>query len=136
MGRGRRWPEAMAAMAAVVAVLAAGCGDDDAAAGDGDVLSVAEALEHEGRDAVTVEGMLLADQNGTYLCSALAESFPPQCGAPALTVSGLSLTSLDGVSEEGQVRWREQPLRVTGRMVGGVLAVDGPPTTVYGPGTD
>lgn len=135
MGRGRWWTVA-AVVAALAALAAAGCGDDEAGAGDDGPLTVAEALEHEGRDAVTVEGLLLADQNGTYLCSALAESFPPQCGAPAVTVSGLSLTAIDGVSEEGQVRWREEPVQVTGRMLNGVLSVDGPPATVYGPGTD
>lgn len=133
MARSRWWLAAVVAVALVGA--AAGCGDGDGA-GDGDagggVRSIDEALDHEGDDAITVEGIVLADAAGTYLCSALAESFPPQCGAPALSVVNLDLGTLDGVQEKGDVRWREQPVRLTGRMVAGVLTLDGPPATVDG----
>lgn len=133
MARSRGWLAAAVAVALVTP--AAGCGDG-AGAGDGAVRSIDEALDHEGDGPITVEGIVLADAAGTYLCSALAESFPPQCGAPAVTVVNLDLGTLGGVQEEGDVRWREQPVQLTGRMVAGVLTLEGPPATVDGSADD
>lgn len=133
-GPGATVSVAVAAVAVVVVLVAAGCGDQagSGAAGEPDtdgVLSVAEALDHEGDEPVTVEGLVLSDGNGTYLCSALAESFPPQCGSPAVNVVNLELATVDGLQEEGTVRWSERLVRVQGRMLGGVLTLDGPPAS-------
>lgn len=126
----------LAVLVMVLVAVAAACGDDGDGAAGGGVRTVAEALEDESGDELTVEGLVLADESGTYLCDGLLESFPPQCGAPAVSVVNLELADLDGVREEGRIRWSEQPVRLTGRMVAGVLTLDGPPATVGGSGDD
>ena len=80
--------------------------------GDGDVgrgLSVAQALTHRATDdLVTVSGALFVDADGTVrLCDAIAESFPPQCGADRILVEGLDLDAIAGLQTEGDVSWAE-----------------------------
>ena len=80
--------------------------------GDGDPgtgLSVAQALTHQATDdLVTVSGILFVDADGTVrLCDAIAESFPPQCGADRLVVEGLDLESIANLQTEGDVSWAE-----------------------------
>jgi hypothetical protein len=71
-------------------------------------LSVTDALGHRATDdLVTVSGALFANADGTvYLCSAIAESFPPQCGGARMTVRGLDLGSLE-LQQANGVRWSE-----------------------------
>jgi hypothetical protein len=80
--------------------------------GDGDPgtgLSVAQALTHQATDdLVTVSGILFVDHDGTVrLCDAIAESFPPQCGADRIVVEGLDLETIANLQTEGDVSWAE-----------------------------
>jgi len=78
-------------------------GDDVA----GPAVQVADALASDGRP-VRVAGALFVDADGTVLlCSAIAESFPPQCGGDRLRVVGLDLEALDGLEQANGVRWAE-----------------------------
>jgi hypothetical protein len=82
------------------------------AEGDGDLgrgLSVAQALTHRATDdLVTVSGALFVDGDGTVrLCDAIAESFPPQCGADRILVEGLDLEAIADLQTEGDVSWAE-----------------------------
>ncbi len=72
-------------------------------------ISVADALGHQATDdLVTVTGALFANADGTvYLCDAIAESFPPQCGGDRVLVEGLDLDAVDGLQREGDVAWAE-----------------------------
>jgi hypothetical protein len=72
-------------------------------------LSVTDALGHRATDdLVTVSGALFANADGTvYLCSAIAESFPPQCGGDRILVDGLDLATVAGLQTEGDVSWAE-----------------------------
>ncbi len=72
-------------------------------------MSVADALGHQATDdLVTVTGALFANADGTvYLCDAIAESFPPQCGGDRVLVEGLDLDAVDGLQREGDVAWAE-----------------------------
>ncbi len=79
---------------------------------DGDLgrgLSVAQALTHRATDdLVTVSGALFVDGDGTVrLCDAIAESFPPQCGADRILVEGLDLEAIADLQTEGDVSWAE-----------------------------
>ena len=80
-------------------------------AGDasGPGLSVADALENRGTDdLVTVGGALFVDPDGTvWLCDAIAESFPPQCGGDRIEVDGLDFADVPNLQEENDVRWSE-----------------------------
>ena len=73
-------------------------------------LSVADALGRQMTDdLVTVTGALFGSADGTvYLCDAIAESFPPQCGGERILVEGLGdLRDIPGIQFEGDVAWAE-----------------------------
>lgn len=72
---------------------------------------------------VTVTGSLLVDGKEARLCSALAESFPPQCGEPSLVVKNLDRSEFPGLSREGDVVWTDRPVELTGTVAGGELTV-------------
>jgi hypothetical protein len=70
-----------------------------------------------------VSGNLLALGEEIRLCSALAESFPPQCGGASLLVEGLSLGDVDGLITEGDVSWTDRPIELLGVVADGTLTV-------------
>ena len=57
-------------------------------------------------------------------CAALAESFPPQCGGGSISVVGLDLQALEGLTTEGDVTWSDLPITVEGVLADGKLTVD------------
>ncbi len=83
-----------------------------------------------GRAEVVVEGGLVAMEGGPVrLCSALLESYPPQCGLPALELRGFNLDALEletsaGDSSVSPARWSDRPVRVRGTVQDGVLTVE------------
>jgi hypothetical protein len=127
--------KALAFLAAlVVAAALAACGGDGDASGDtggallpaaatGPGISIEEALEAGSDEPLLVNGNLLILEGQPRLCSALAESFPPQCGGASLLVTGLSLAGLDGLNSEGEVTWTDRPIKLLGVVSDGVLTV-------------
>jgi hypothetical protein len=117
----------------VVLVLAACGGDDDGnsstpepappAAGapiPGGGLSVQEAIDSDLDGSLMVKGFVVQTADEVRLCSALAESFPPQCGGPSLVVEG----AVDAdFAEEGDVRWTATEVSLVGDVDGDVLRV-------------
>lgn len=89
-----------------------------------DTLSVEDALAVADGTTVVVTGALFVEDDTVRLCSALAESLPPQCGEPSLVVEGLDLSELELEEEQG-IRWSDQPLEIEGVMSGGMLSVVG-----------
>ena len=60
------------------------------------------------------------------LCSALLESYPPQCGEPSLVVEGLDLATVAGLTSTNdpslaQVTWSDMRDLRAGELVDGVL---------------
>jgi hypothetical protein len=112
----------------LVAAARAGCGgsDDDAPAGGGTTtgqtsgiapgpgISIDDALASDFDEPLLVMGNLLAQGEEVRLCSALAESFPPQCGGASLHVVGLDLEEVDGLITEGDVSWTDRPIELLG----------------------
>jgi hypothetical protein len=117
----------------LVVLALAGCGEDDGggsapeppppAAGvpiPGGGLSVQEAIESDLDGPLMVKGFVVQTGDEVRLCSALAESFPPQCGGPWLAVEG----AVDAeFTEEGDVRWTETEVSLLGEVEGDVLRV-------------
>ena len=67
-------------------------------------------------DPVRVAGSLVIGADGrVLLCSALAESFPPQCGGDRLEVRGLDLETVAGLQAANGVRWADS-VELTGRV--------------------
>lgn len=122
----------LAALLAAVALTACG-GDDDSAAGDdtstastvpvGPGISIEEALETDSDEPQLVNGNLLITDGQARLCSALAESFPPQCGGASLLVTGLDLVRVDGLIVEGDVMWTDRPIQLAGVVSDGRLTM-------------
>src|SRR5688572_17189364 len=119
---GMRTISLFATFLASLALLGCG-GEDEPSAGDGPTeILVEEAGDHEGPAVVT--GSLLANGDDVRLCAALAESFPPQCGGGSISVVGLDLDTLDGLTTEGDVTWSDLPITVEGVLADGTLTVD------------
>ena len=112
----------------VAAAALAGCGGEDenepADAGTsvpqtshtvaGPALSIEDALAAGSDEPLLVTGNLLSQGGEVRLCSALAESFPPQCGGASLHVAGLELEEVDGLITEGDVSWTDRPIELHG----------------------
>ena len=86
-------------------------------------ISIDEALADDSGEPLLVNGNLLAQGDDLRLCSALAESFPPQCGGASLVVEGLKLEEVDGLITEGDVSWTEGPIQLLGGVSDGTLTV-------------
>ncbi|MDP8958422.1 MAG: hypothetical protein M3N51_04305 [Actinomycetota bacterium] len=112
----------VAAMALMACGGQADGGGDSAAMGPG--LSIEEALASELEGPLLVSGALVAVDDEVRLCTALAESFPPQCGGPSLIVQGLDLSQVPDLSSEGSVTWSEGPVQLLGRVQDEVLIVE------------
>ncbi|MGH3036181.1 MAG: hypothetical protein ACRDMU_03280 [Gaiellaceae bacterium] len=118
----------IATLAAAAAL--AGCGGQDEAPADdaapasgtpqvsglgaGPAVAIDEALASGSDEPQLVAGNLLAQGGEVRLCSALAESFPPQCGGASLHVVGLKLAEVDGLITEGDVGWTDRPIELLG----------------------
>jgi len=86
-------------------------------------LTVDEALASTLDGPLMVAGFLVATGDEARLCSALAESFPPQCGGSSLLVEGLDLATVEGLQTEGDVSWTDERISVLGDVADGVLTV-------------
>ena len=114
---------ALATALLVAATFAACGGDDDEGISPGDAgVSIAYALDNAGEE-VLVNGNLLATGDEARLCSALAESFPPQCGGSSLVVQDLNLDKVDALVTEGDVSWTDRPIQLLGVVSDGTLTV-------------
>jgi hypothetical protein len=122
-----------------VALVASACGGGDPASAPPPApagppappaeLTIEEALASAPEGPVAVTGFIVASEDQPVrLCSALLESYPPQCGQPALTVEGLDLDSVDGLTRPddpqfAHTAWTDQEISLTGELTGDVLAV-------------
>ena len=93
------------------------------AAVPGGGLSVDEALASTLEGPLMVAGHLVASADEVRLCSALAESYPPQCGGSSLLVRGLDLATVEGLQTEGVTSWTDERFSVLGEVEHGVLTV-------------
>ena len=107
---------------ALLVALAVACGGDESngVIGDGQT-SIRQALKAAEGSEVTVSGFLIADRDGTArLCSALLESFPPQCGGDRIGLLEFDASVVPDTSspqrqsEIRTVRWTDSEITVTG----------------------
>jgi hypothetical protein len=91
--------------------------------GAGPGISIEQAIASNLDGPLLVSGNVLAEGDEIHFCSALAESFPPQCGGPSLWVEGLKLEEVDGLVTEGDVSWTDRPIQLLGIVEDGVLSV-------------
>lgn len=140
MTRHVRPTRALLASAFVLAILTAACGSGDVddvgatADGGGTVssgalapgggLTVAEALARGSDEGpIAVHGFILDDGRSVRMCSAVAESYPPQCGGDSFAVVGVDVAGLDGATVEGATAWHDDA-QLVGVFDGETLTVD------------
>ena len=108
---------------ALLVALAVACGGGESNEVDiGDEpTSIGQALKAVEGSEVTVSGFLIADRDGTArLCSALLESFPPQCGGDRIELLEFDASAVPSTSspqrqsEIRTVRWTDSEITVTG----------------------
>ena len=88
--------------------LVAACGDsDDSGDTPSGPLTVEQVVDRTPDGVVTVNGFLLVDERGPRLCAAILESFPPQCGEPALFLVDLDVNAVGNTESEQGIVWRE-----------------------------
>ena len=126
----------LARFAIVLSALALGagaCGDDDGDASTAPnrppAIGVDEAAAHDG-EAVVLEGFLLAAPEAVHrLCSALAESYPPQCAGARVEIVGLDVFNISGTTTNAELPegertlWTDRPIRLTGTLEGDRLVL-------------
>jgi hypothetical protein len=89
--------------------------DPDAAPGA--PVDVATVLSAGRSGTLTVSGGLIGRAGGDIeLCSAVLESYPPQCGRPSLVVRGLDLSTIAGLKQDQGVIWVDRPVTLTGEV--------------------
>ena len=145
---------AVAAAILALTVAAAGCGDDDSAAVTGDVpaatapstsgdqrlvdpasgtmlptgqmaTNVADVIADTTGEPVVAVGYLFVEADGSArLCNAIMESFPPQCGTPAIPVVNLPPELVAGLTAKDGLRWSETPVQLMGTVKDGVFQND------------
>lgn len=119
---------ALVLVGAVTALSACGSGEPAET-----VLTVDQALAVEEGETVRVQGMLVVTEGEAVLASALLESYPPQAGGSTLSLQGLDVETLVGLSStvgeagSAQVAWSDYSLVLEGVMEDGVLEVTGTP---------
>jgi hypothetical protein len=92
-------------------------------------LTIEEALASAPEGPVTVTGFIVASEGEPVrLCSALLESYPPQCGQPALAVEGLDLEAVEGLTrpddpQYSHTAWTDTEVSLVGNVEDGVMAV-------------
>ncbi len=89
-------------------------------------LTVEEALTRSLDDGIiAVKGFFYRDATGTFLCSLLAESFPPQCGGAILELDGAAAETITAEIKDAQgVQWTDQTVSLFGTVTDGVLTVN------------
>ena len=100
------------------------------------VLTVEQALAAEEGQMVNVSGAVVATADRMVLASALLESYPPQAGKPSLSLKGLDLKALVGLSSStgrsdvSEVTWTDYWVVLTGVIENGVLLVQSTPRVI------
>ena len=121
-----------AVLLAALALTAAACGDDPGGDRTTEVISPAEAIDRAG--PATVQGFLWSEirneEQITFLCETVLESFPPQCGEPSIDVDGLDLVEVGGMQFDENVFWAEG-VRLRGELAEGTLTVSSVELNAY-----
>ncbi|HEY5663162.1 MAG TPA: hypothetical protein VIS05_03910 [Ilumatobacter sp.] len=100
----------LAVVAMLGAALLVACGDADPrfdTPPDAPPIDVAQLVARSADTAIAVQGFVIDRDGTTRLCAAVMESYPPQCGEPAVELVGLDLTALPAVHTEQGVTWQE-----------------------------
>ena len=99
-------------------------GDSGGATAVGPGIAIDEAMASTLDGPLLVNGYIVTSGDEVKFCSALAESYPPQCAGSSLTVEGLDLDSVGGLSSASGVTWSDEQVQLLGAVEDGVLTVE------------
>jgi hypothetical protein len=93
------------------------------------LMSIDDALRADGQTVIVEGGIIALDGEPVRLCYSVLESYPPQCGEPAIELRGLDLDAVALETSRGDPsvspsRWSNLPVRVRGTVEDGVLTVE------------
>ncbi len=100
-----RW-RLLLALVVVGAMVSTACGNDDSPA-EPPRLTVEQLVARSADTPIAAQGFLIDQQGVTRLCAAVLESYPPQCGEPAVELVGLELATLAGRQTDQGITWKE-----------------------------
>jgi hypothetical protein len=83
--------------------------------------SVGEATSSDIDGPFAIRAFYLQDAGGAWLCDALAESFPPQCGGDRVAFDNSAGVDLGPLQQEQATTWSDDVVVVVGEMVDGVF---------------
>jgi len=95
----------MSAVLVVGATVLTACGDDVSPA-DAPALTVDQLVARSADTPIAVQGFLIDQEGVTRLCAAILESYPPQCGEPAVQLVSLDVTQVAGTQTDQGVTWK------------------------------
>lgn len=98
------------------------CGDDDPSITT-PVIDVEQLVARSADTPIAVQGFLIDQDGTTRLCAAVMESYPPQCGEPAVILIGLDLTEIAELDTEQGVTWKESVVMIVERRQDARFAV-------------
>ncbi len=105
-----------------------GPGGDGSSTAVGPGISIEEAINSDLDRPLLVNGYLVISNLGEMrLCSALAESYPPQCAGESLRVRGLDLATLDAdadMQSADRTSWSEAQIQLLGTVEDGTITVE------------
>jgi hypothetical protein len=115
------------ALLVVLLLAAPGCGGGDGVEPQEPRADAAVGIEEAQRlgGVQRVHGTLIAQGGEARLCSAILESFPPQCGEPSLRVEGADVDSMPQTTTAQGVTWSNREITLRGEVDGGVLRLSG-----------
>jgi hypothetical protein len=109
----------------LAALLPVACTDDDgddAEFEEGSLVAIEQVTGTDVDVEVRVRGPAFRVAGTTRICSAILESFPPQCGEPSLVVDGWDIDTDAQAQTAGDVTWVED-VELSGTIDEGVLRV-------------
>ncbi|MDH3730051.1 MAG: hypothetical protein OES13_02830, partial [Acidimicrobiia bacterium] len=83
---------------------------------DEDAIDLGTLISQSPTGNVVVLTVVFDDGSGMVMCEALAESFPPQCPGPKVTIENPEVMQGLPLTEEGQVQWSDRPVLVYGSL--------------------
>ncbi len=86
-------------------------------------VTVGALFDGEGARSTRLLGSVLWDNTSARVCSALMESFPPQCGAPWIVIANPEGLRVE-LSSEQTVKWTDAPVVLDGTFDGSRFVLD------------
>jgi inhibitor of cysteine peptidase len=103
--------------------------DDTIPPSDQDSMTVTELIEGGAQDTATVQGFLFSDATSWRLCENLMESYPAQCGGPAIVIDNpddIDPGLRESMDENQGIAWTASPVTVTATYDGDRLIMTAP----------